>query len=179
MNNATLTRPSFDSKEFEKAFLAADFDRCRELVSSGDVDTVLPSARLALRENRYLDVIGSLSDASKMPPEMHVARDVLLGVALGLTRDYAGGQRFIERAVRDSSPDDPWLDEAQYYNAVIAWMKQDHQRAEEAVATQLLCVDPNKRARARILLSWIALRRGQILRQVDELQTALDDLDDR
>jgi DNA-binding CsgD family transcriptional regulator len=179
LKSATLSRPSFDSDDFERAFLAADFDRCRELVSStDDLETVLPAARLALREKRYLDIIGSLSDASKMPAEMHVARDVLLGVALGLTRDYLGGQRLIERAIRDASPDDPWLDEALYYKGVIAWMKQDHQEAEGAVAGQLVCADPNKRARARILLSWIALRRGEIMRQVDELQKALDDLDD-
>ncbi len=179
MNSATLSRPNFDSEGFENAFLAADFDRCRELVSAGDdFDVILPAARLALRESRYLDIIGSLSDLSKLPEEMHVARHVLLGVALGLTRDYAGGQRFIERAIRDSSLDDPWHDEALYYKGVIAWMKQEYQEAEEAVASQLVALDPNKRARSRILLSWIALRRGQILRQVDELQVALDDLDD-
>ncbi len=178
MTTAILSRPGFDKQDFERSFAAADFDRCRELVASDQsLDAVFAAARLALREHRFVDIIGSLSDVPLTSPETSVARDVLLGVALGLTRDYVAGRRLIERALHELLPGDPWRDEALYYKAVIAWMRQEHREAEEAIAAQLVSPHPNNRARARILLSWIALRRGEIMRQVDELQRALDDLD--
>ncbi len=178
LTSATLTRPGFDSEEFERAFAAADFERCRELIASGDgIDVVLSEARLALRERRYVDIIGLLSDVSKTSAETRIARDVLLGAALGLTRDYVAGRRLIERALRDLAPGNPWRDEALYYKALIAWMRQENPEAEEIARAQSLSPEPNNRARARILLSWIAVRRGEILRQVDELQNALDELE--
>jgi len=74
--NARVSSPGFNAEEFEKAFTAADFDRCRDLVSSAQgIGAILASARLALRERRYLDAIGMLTAA---PPETSVARDVLL-----------------------------------------------------------------------------------------------------
>ncbi len=178
MTSAQLSRPGFDHEEFERSFAAADFDRCRELVDSDhSLDAVFAAARLALREHRFVDIIGSLSDVSQTSGEASTVRDVLLGVALSLTRDYVGGRRLIERALHDLYPGDPWRDEALYYKAVIAWTRQENREAEEAIAAQLVSPHPNNRARARILLSWIALRRGEIMRQVDELQRALDDLD--
>jgi DNA-binding CsgD family transcriptional regulator len=173
--NAKVSPLGFSSEEFEKAFTAADFDRCRDLVASAQgMEAVLAAARLALRERRYLDAIGMLTAAV---PESSVARDVLLGAALGFTRDYAGGARLIERSLASVAPPDPWYYEAQHYRALIAWMRQENDRAEEGANAQLHCANPNSRARARILLSWVAVRRGEILRQVDELQKALDELD--
>src|SRR5580658_7782824 len=127
LTSATLTRPGFDNEEFERAFAAADFERCRELLASSDgIDVVLAEARLALRERRYVDIIGSLSDLPKTSADTRIARDVLLGAALGLTRDYVAGRRLIERALRDLNPGDPWRDEALYYKALIAWMRQEN-----------------------------------------------------
>lgn len=178
LTSAVLSHRGFDAMEFEKAYTAADFDRCRELVEIGDdYDAVLARARLALRERRYVDIIGALSEVPKVSHEARVARDVLLGAALGLTRDYVAGTRLIERALNELSPQSAWYYDALHYKALIAWMRQDHREAEQAASSELRSADPNNRARAHILLSWIALRRGEILRQVDELQKALDELD--
>lgn len=178
MNSAIGSRPGFDADEFEKAFTAADFERCRELVEAGNsFGSVLARGRLALRERRYVEIIGALSDVPDAPLEARIARDVLLGAALGLTRDYVAGNRLIERALHDLTPANPWYYDAVHYKALIAWMRQHNEQAEEGAAAELASPDPNNRARARILLSWIALRRGEILRQVDELQKALDELD--
>lgn len=175
LTNARVCPLGFDVEEFEKAFTAADFDRCRDLVSSEHgMDAILASARLALRERRYLDAIGTLTAAS---PEPGIARDVLLGAALGFTRDYVGGNRLIARGLANVAPPDPWYYEALHYRALIAWMLQENDKAEEGAIAQLVSPNPNNRARARILLSWIAVRRGAILRQVDELQKALDELE--
>lgn len=176
--SAIVTRPGFDAEEFEKAFTAADFDRCRELVDAqGSFDAVLARARLAIRERRYMEIIAELSDAPRDSAETRIARDVLLGAALALTRDYVGGRRLIERALGEMRPGDPWYYDAVYYRGLIGWMKQEHQQAAEAAEEQLESRDANNRARGHILLSWVALRRGEILRQADELQKALDELD--
>jgi DNA-binding CsgD family transcriptional regulator len=176
--SAIVTRPGFDAGEFEKAFTAADFDRCRELVDAqSGFDAALARARLAIRERRYMEIIAELSDAPRESAEARIARDVLLGAALALTRDYVAGRRLIDRALGAMSPGDPWYYDAVYYRGLIAWMKQEHLEAAEAAEEQLESRDSNNRARGRILLSWVALRRGEILRQVDELQKALDELD--
>jgi DNA-binding CsgD family transcriptional regulator len=171
-------RTGFNNDDFDSALKAGDFDRCRQLVdASTGADAALASARVALRERRYLEVIGSLSDFPQASGPDRVARDVLLGAALGSTRDYVAGRRLIDRALNDLRPGDPLYDDAFYYRSAIAWMQHDHREAEDAAQVQLGSNDANNRARARIVLSWVALRRGQVLRQVDELQKALDELD--
>ncbi len=164
--------------EFDRALKAADFDLCHQLVD-GDQrpEARVRTARLVLRERRYLDAIGLLSDFPDEPRRARLGRDVLLGAALGSTRDYVAGRRLIDRALAELRPGDDLHDEALYYKAAIAWMQHEHREAEEACTLQLVSDDPNNRARARILLSWIAVRRGDVLRQVDELQRALDELD--
>lgn len=177
----TTVRPNrrgFDIAEFDSAFKAADFERCRQLVESNStLEGVLAAARLALREHRFVDVIGSLSDFPPSPPELRLERDVLLGGALGSTRDYVAARRLVDRALIQLTPGDLLYEEALQFKAVIAWMQHEHREAQEAAEAQLSSADPNHRARARIILSWIALRRGEILRQAEELQRALDELD--
>lgn len=178
LTSAVLTGTGYDAEVFEKAFSAADFDRCRELVAvDGDFDAVLAGTRLAIRERRYMDVISALSEVPRVTSETRAARDVMLGAALALTRDYAGGRRLINRAVRDLAPGSLWYYEAVHYRGLIAWMTQQQSEAQEAATEQLQSLSPNIRARARILLSWVAVRRGEILRQVDELQKALDEFE--
>jgi DNA-binding CsgD family transcriptional regulator len=179
MLSAILARPGcYDAEEFERAFTAADFDRCRELVDGQhEFEAVLASARVAIRERRYMDVINALAELPRASTEARNARDVMLGLALGLTRDYSGGRRLIARALKEMSRADEWYYEAVHYNGLIAWMTQQHAEAQAAATEELESLNPNVRARARILLSWVALRRGEILRQVDELQKALDELD--
>jgi DNA-binding CsgD family transcriptional regulator len=178
LTTAIATRSGFDAEQFEEAFSAADFDRCRELADQKNVfEAVLASARVAIRQRRYMDIIAALSEAPKSSQESKIARDVMLGAALGLTRDYATGRRLIERAIKEMSPGDPWYFDAVHYRGLIAWMTQQHGEAEDAANEQLASVNPNNRGRARILLSWVALRRGEILRQVDELQKALDEFE--
>ena len=168
----------FDEGAFERALKAADFDRCRQFVDgNGSVAGRLAGARLAMRERRYVDVIGLLSEFADAGDEDRMARDVLLGAALGYTRDYLSGRRLIERALSELLPGDPLYDEGYYYKAAIAWMQHEHREAEDASEVQLRSSDANNRARAHIMLSWVALRRGDVMRQVDELQKALDEID--
>ncbi|MGB8909505.1 MAG: helix-turn-helix domain-containing protein [Candidatus Cybelea sp.] len=178
LTSAIVTQAGFDAEEFENAYRAADFDRCRVLIESRDAyDAVLAGALLAIRERRYSQVIADLSEVPKTSVEAVAARDVLLGAALALTRDYVAGSRLLERALSDMKMDGAWYYEALYYRGLVAWMRQDHSAAQASGIEQLGASDPNNRGRGRILLSWVALRRGEILRQVDELQKALDEFE--
>jgi DNA-binding CsgD family transcriptional regulator len=171
MQTNVRTNARFDTAEFEAALRAADFDRCHDLLEgSVTPDGIIAGARLASRERRFFDMIGSLSDFPEDSGRLRVARDVFLGAALGYTSDYVAGQRLINRAMDQLIPGDPLYDDAYFYTAAIAWMQHDHRAAEEAALVQLRSNDPNNRARAHIMLSWIALRRSDVLRQVDELQ---------
>jgi len=177
LTNATHSL-SFDGVEFERALRAADFDRCRGLVGGQrTADALLASSRLAMRERRYLEVIGLLSDFADARPSARIERDVTLGAAMGYTRDFVSGRRLINRAINELTAGDPLYDEAYYYKSAIAWMQHEHGEAQEAAGVQLQSKDPNNRARAHIMLSWVALRRGDVLLQVEELQKALNEID--
>ncbi len=113
----------------------------------------------------------------RLPHEARVARDVLLGAALGLTRDYVAGTRLIERALNELSPRALGITTPFTIRRSSRGCARTTARPSMRPRAELRSADPNNRARAHILLSWIALRRGEILRQVDELQKALDELD--
>lgn len=178
LTTAIKSLQSFDSAEFERLLKAADFERCHVYVDGQtSTEARLASSRLALRERRYLAVIGLLSDLSPDPEQERDARDILLGAALGYTRDFVAGARLIDRALSNLLPEDELFDEAHYYKSAIAWMQHNHAEAEEAVNVQLRSSNANNRGRAHIMQSWIALRRGDVRQQVTELQLALDEIE--
>ena len=164
--------------DFDVALKSADFQFCHQVVDGDDTpEGRVRAARLALRERRFLDAIGLLSDFPDEPRWARLARDIILGAALGSTRDYTAGRRLIDRALLDLAAGDELYEEAYYYKSAIAWMQHEHREAQESASVLLASADPNNRARARIVLSWIALRRGDVLHQVDELQQAMNELD--
>src|SRR5690349_13881076 len=151
-------RSRFDNGAFGKALRAADYERCRLLIAESDTaEAVLAASFVALRERRYVDVIGLLSDFPSVPRERQLGRDVLLGASLALTRDFVAGRRLIDRALTELQPGDPYYDEAVYYRAAIAWMQHDYREAENGALPLIKAPDANNRARAHVLLSWIAL----------------------
>jgi DNA-binding CsgD family transcriptional regulator len=179
LRSAKSEKLGFNAGEFEKALKAAEFERCHQFVDGIEThESVLAAARLALRERRHLDVIGLLSSFPSTEQRGRVERDVTLGAALGYTRDFVGGRRLLDRAMNELLPGDALYEEALYYKSAIAWMQHEHREAEEAAESQIRSSDANCRARAHIMLSWIALRRGDVMRQVAELEKALDEIDD-
>jgi tetratricopeptide (TPR) repeat protein len=178
LTTAKPSLQSFDSAEFDRLLKAGDFERCHMYVDGQTMpEAVLASARLALRERRYLAVIGQLSDFPECTPEERVACKVYLGAALGSTRDYVAGARQIDIALETLLPEDALYDEAYYYKSAIAWMQHDHNEAEKFAEIQLRSSDANNRARAHIVLAWIALRRADVRQQVAELELALDEIE--
>ncbi len=178
LTTAKTSLQSFDSAEFERLLKAADFERCHLYVDGLTTpDGLLGAARVGLRERRYLGVIGLLSDFPECSEQQRIACDVYLGAALGSTRDFVAGCRRIDKALESLLPQDALYDEAYYYKSAIAWMQHDHIGAEQAAHVQLRSEDANNRARAHIVLAWVALRRGDVRQQVDELQRALDEIE--
>lgn len=178
LTTAEKSLQSFDSAEFERLLKAAEFERCRLYVDGQtSPQALLASARLALRQRRYLDVIGLLSGFPECAAQERTACNVYLGAALGSTRDFVAGSRHLDRALETLVPEDALYDEAHYYKSAIAWMQHDHDGAQEAAEVQLRSSDANTRARAHIVLAWIALRRRDVRLQADELQRALDEID--
>ncbi len=174
---APRARATFRESDFFRALRAADHDRCRELAQGNSPRAILAASRLAIRERRFIDVIGRLSGIKTGSATGALERDVLLGTALGLTRDFVAGKSLLDRALTRLPKRSPLTDDAQYYRASIAWAEHDHRTAESIIAPQLESPDPNNRARTHVLLSWVALRRCQVEKQVSELEAALDELD--
>jgi DNA-binding CsgD family transcriptional regulator len=173
-----LGAPRFRAADFARALRRGEFSQCHVLLEGRSPDTQLAASRLALREGRYVEVVGSLSSLTVENRRQGLERDVLLGAALGNTRDFVAGRKLLDRAVRQlHRADDPLAEDANYYKASIAWIEHEHRDAEETITPQLYSRDPNNRARAHILLSWVAVRRQNVALQIEELQKALDELD--
>jgi DNA-binding CsgD family transcriptional regulator len=166
----------FERKEFTEALLAGEFERCHALLGHSEPVDVLAASRLAMRERRYVDVIGWLSRFEATSTRVKLERDVLLGAALGFSKDYVAGRRLLGEVSRALPADDSLGEDATYYEASIAWMEHEHRDAEDLISPQLSSTDANHRARAHIVLSWIALRRRDIARQIEELEKALDEI---
>jgi DNA-binding CsgD family transcriptional regulator/tetratricopeptide (TPR) repeat protein len=177
----TRTHPAtadFNNGEFQRAFLAADYAECRRLLESrkgGDRETLL-AAKVAWREQRYLDMIGALSSFKPANEHDALERDVLLGAALGSTKEYETARMRLDRVLEDAKSNKELKMDAVFYKSLVAWMQFEH-RESETLASELLKGDPNDHARGHILLSWIAIRRHDVQTQVIELTAALDVLD--
>lgn len=168
----------FSAREFFKALRACDYDRCRELATGDSPAAIFAASRLAIRERRYLDVIGWLSGTQAASRADALERDVLLGAALGLTRDFVAGKRLLDDALQRLPKRGLLIEDARYYRAAIAWVEHDHRTAERVIAPNLVSEDPNRRAGAHIMLSWIAVRRYEIETHIRELEAALDETED-
>jgi len=171
------THATFPTREFYEALRACDYDQCRALATGDSPAAIFAASRLALRERRYLDIIGWLSAMQPASRADALERDVWLGAALGLTRDFVAGKQLLDRALRRLPKHDSLIEDAQYYRAAIAWVEHDHRTAEHIIAPQLQSKDASNRARSHIMLSWIAIRRYDVETHIRELEAALDEVE--
>jgi DNA-binding CsgD family transcriptional regulator len=157
--------------------LAGKFDRCQELIASAPPSDqrTLAQARLDLIQGRYLEVIEHLAAAS-VAPQLAAERQIVLGAAFGLTNDFEVAHGMFDQATANlAGGDDALRDEARYYQAFIAWNALDYRRAEAEAAQLLGSADPNARARAHLLLAWIAKSRLDTRAQIERYLCALDE----
>jgi len=173
-------RARFDEDTFTDAFLAADYPECRRLLGElGDqARAAILTARVDFREQRYVEMIQPLEVLKPKDPQLAVERDVLLGAAYANTNYDSTGRIRLDRALENAEPGSQLQIDAQFYKALLAWLEHEHRESEDLVTAQTRDGEPNNRARGHFLLSWIALRRRDVGRQVQELVSALNILDE-
>ncbi len=172
-----LQRARFDEQAFSKAFLAAEYPECRRLLNNlrdDPVQAVLLTARVDFREQRFPEMIEALAGLKPKKAEAAIERDILLGVAYGNTHDYSTARLRLDRALEKTRPGSQQHADAVFYKAIVAWLEHEHRECESLMQAALAETSPNNRARAHMLLSWIAVRRRDLERQVRELTQALD-----
>jgi DNA-binding CsgD family transcriptional regulator len=173
-------RARFDENGFSDAFLAADYTECRRFLDElGDpARAAVLTARIDFREQRYVEMIQPLAGLKPKDPQIAIERDILLGAAYAQTNDYSIARLRLDRALERAEPGSQLQSDALFYKALLAWLEHEHRESEAIASSQIHDDSPNNRARAHVLLSWIAVRRRDIGRQVGELVTALDVLDE-
>ena len=123
-------------------------------------------------------MIEPLAGLKSKDPQAAIERDILLGAAYGHTNEYSTARLRLDRALEKATPGSQLHFDALFFKALNAWLEHEH-RESEAIASELVNnAPPNDRARAHVLLSWIAVRRRDTERQVRELSQALDILND-
>lgn len=171
---------SFDRAAFERSFMSADYPESRRLLEAlpkSDEATLL-SAQIAFRERRYVDMIEPLASMKPRTDEAAIERDILLGAAYGHTKDYSTARLRLDRALEKTAQGSRLQRDALFYKGLIAWIEHEHRECEALAMAMLPGASPNDRARAHTLLSWVAVRRRDASRQIEELQLVLDALEE-
>ncbi len=179
---ATLKQSSrtarFNEDGFNAIFLSADYPGCRrfldELGGRDPVRAALLSARVDFREQRYLEMIERLAGLKTKDSQSEIERDILLGAAYSETNDFSTARLRLDRALEKAAPGSQLQADAIFYKGLLAWLEHEHRESAALMERALQDPSPNNRARAHVLLSWIAVRRRDTERQVGELVTALD-----
>ena len=176
---ATHKPAAFNRAEFEKCFLAADYDRCVALVNQAATtdEVLLAECEVQLRKREYGRVIEELSAQKFKSRRSSSYRDILLGAALGFTKDYVSGRARLTRALSSLAPKDDLRSEASFFLALNAWMQHENRECEDLLTSLLASDQDNVRARANILQSWVYARRRGVYSQAQSLLAALDALD--
>jgi DNA-binding CsgD family transcriptional regulator/Flp pilus assembly protein TadD len=168
-----------DEGAFTEAFLAADYPRCRDILNDfrDPMRKALLTARIDFREQNWLDIIESLAGLAAKNAETGIERDILLGAAYGHTGDYTTARLRLDRALEKAQSVSQLYADALFGKALLAWLEHEHRESESLMQAALEDPSPNNRARAHVLLSWIAVRRRDVGRQIKEMSSVLDVLE--
>lgn len=169
-------RTRFGEENFSEAFLAADYPECRRLLGElkDPVRAAVLTAKVDFREQRYVEMIQPLAALKPKDPLLAIERDILLGAAYGHTSDYTTARLRLDRALEKAQPGSELHSDALFYKALIAWLEHEHRESEAIAVVLTQHASANNRARGHVLLSWIAVRRRDVDRQVYDLMKALD-----
>jgi DNA-binding CsgD family transcriptional regulator len=171
---------AFDTAAFERAFLAADYDRCREIVAAAPPSdsAELALSRVDLRDGRAVDVIERLANVRPTETRLHAERDVWLGAAYAVTGDGDSALRHFDRAIADLQPPDELYYAAIFQKAHLYWMERRWEPLEPLVAQLIQAADPGYRGRGYVLRGWLhAGKSGDAHAQARDYLRALDEFD--
>lgn len=157
-NRKTAANPGrFGAAEFERAFLAADYARCREIVAAAhpsDV-TALALSRVDLRDGRSVDVVERLSNVRPADARHRAERDIWLGAAYASTGDSVSALRLLDRALTVLKAPEELYYTALFQKAHALWMDRQWGPLQTPVAQLLDAPFPLFRGRGYLLRAWI------------------------
>ena len=171
---------NFDAAGFERAFLAADYERCRELVASAaqSDETTLALSRVDLREGHAVDVVERLSGVRPADERLSLERDVWLGTAYGATGDSDSALRYLQRALAVLRPPDELYYAALFQKAHIHWMERQWEPLDRLVAQLIESPNAGYRGRGYVLRGWAhAGKSNDAHAQARDCLRALDEFD--
>jgi DNA-binding CsgD family transcriptional regulator len=164
-----------------EAFNRAEFTECDAMI--GDLNPADPSVailygRLLLRTNRSVEAVRVLLNiAPPENPELEAERRILLGCALGVTRDFEAGVNEIRRGLA-AHPSPSIAADGAYYIALINLVRHDNAAAELALEPLLSSTNPGDRGRGRLMAAWIASARQDMKLHIELLTAALGDFEE-
>jgi DNA-binding CsgD family transcriptional regulator len=171
---------SFDPAEFERAFLAADYARCREIVAAAPKSAVaaLALSRVDLRDGRPVDVVERLSTLRPRESYLRVERDIWLGAAYGATGDSESAHRLLDRALTVLHPPEELYYAAIFQKAHIHWMDRQWGPLEKLAGILIDCANAGYRGRGYVLRGWVhAGKNADAQGQARDYVRALDEFD--
>jgi len=181
-NRKTATRSggAFDAAVFERTFLAADYDRCREIVAAAPQTeaAALALSRVDLRDGRAVEVVERLLNLRPQDARARAERDVWLGAAYGVTGDSASAHRLFERALEVLKAPDELHYATLFQKAHVHWMDRQWRALETHVAQLIDAPLPGYRARGYVLRGWLhAGKHGDAQAQARDYLRALDEFE--
>lgn len=169
-----------DVAAFERAFLAADYERCREIIAAARRSdfSALALSRVDLRDGNPVDVVERLSILRPADAGLHVERDIWLGAAYGATGDTESAHRLLDRALGALAPPEELYFTALYQKAHVQWMEREWEPLEGLIAQLIQAPHAGYRGRGHLLRGWVhAARHGDAHAQAREYVRALDEFD--
>lgn len=180
-NHRNMARSGrFDPAEFERAFLGADYARCREIVAASPPsdESALALSRVDLRDGQPVDVVHRLSTMQPRNARLRIERDVWLGAAHGATGDSQSAHRLLDRSIAALKAPDELYYAAIYQKAHVHWMDREWAPLAALVATLVDSPDAGYRGRGYIFRGWIhAGKDGDAQAQARDYVRALDEFD--
>lgn len=180
-NRKIATRSgAFDAAAFERAFLGADYERCREIVAAAPRDeaAALALSRVDLRDGRPVEVVERLLNVRPADARARAERDVWLGSAYGATGDSESAHRLFDRALTVLKAPDELYYAALFQKAHVHWMEREWRALDAHVALLVDAPLPGYRARGYVLRGWMhAGKHGDAPGQARDYLRALDEFE--
>jgi DNA-binding CsgD family transcriptional regulator len=171
---------NFDAADFERAFLAADYARCREIAAAApeSSESALALSRVDLRDGHPVDVVERLARYRPRDPRLRAERDIWLGAAYGATGDSASAHRLFDSALAALHPSDDLYYAAVFQKAHVHWMDRQWRPLEELAGALIECPNAGYRGRGYVLRGWIhAGKNSDAQAQARDYVRALDEFD--
>lgn len=166
----------FDWSPVRRAYVAGEYSRCRALLESAPQPyAAIWLSRLDGRQGRYAESIARLLALPCEDVRSAAERDVWLAVAYSGCGDFSMAHERLDRAMPFLKPPEEAYYRAAYTRAMAHYLCGEYDRTLENGRVLLDSSNPNDRAQALALRSWIAAKRGDLRAHLEQLRKALNE----